>query len=251
LISQLLLIAASGALGSAHCVGMCGGFAAMVGMPARSAWAALSRQLAYSGGRIATYSMLGVMAGYAGIRLATSSWLPNALNVVAVLTILCGLFLMFEGARAAGTRLLPRRRRAIAIHPCLSTGLVSAFLKSPGLPHAFLAGTFTGFLPCGLVYGFLALAAAERDPLRGMGVMFAFGLGTVPLMVLTGVGSAALTATVRRRVLRLAAVCVALTGALTVYRGVGFFRMTPTEPVQCPFCAASNANGEDEQHDDR
>jgi uncharacterized protein len=240
---QLLLILCSGALGSAHCVGMCGGFAAMVGMPARSPRAVIARQLAYSAGRITTYSMLGALAGYAGTRLAKSACLPAIVNVVAMMTIVCGLFLVFEGCGAAGWRIFPRRRNNSGFHPCLSTGLLSAFLKTPGLHQAFLAGFSTGFLPCGLVYGFLALAAAECDPLRGAGVMLAFGLGTVPLMVLAGVGSAALTVAVRRKVLRLAAVCVVITGVLTVYRGCGFLGTTSPESTTCPFCSTSNPSG--------
>lgn len=236
---QLLLIVMSGALGSAHCLGMCGGFAAMVGMPARSSRTAIARQLAYSLGRITTYAMLGGLAGYAGTRLANSVWLANVVNVAAVMTVLCGLFLVVEGWRSAGLRIFPRRRTAIAFYPCLSTGLVGAFLRTPGLLHAFVAGTMTGFLPCGLVYGFLALSAAERDPIRGMAVMLAFGFGTVPLMMLAGIGSAALNVAVRQKVLRVAALCVAMTGGLTVYRGYCFFRMTPTEPVACPFCSTS------------
>ncbi len=242
MIGQLALVAVSGVLGSAHCLGMCGGFAMLVGMPARGRRAILMRQGAYSAGRIMTYAMLGVLAGYAGVRLSRSSMVPQAINVAAVLSILCGLFLVIEGLLAGGIRLWPRRRAASSCGGCLSTGLFRAFLRTPGLHHAFLAGILTGFLPCGLVYGFLALAAAERDPLRGMAVMGAFGLGTVPLMVLAGVGSAALSVVARQRLLRVAALCVALTGALTIYRGVGFLTVTETaEAPPCPFCSATEA----------
>lgn len=243
MVSQLLLIAVSGALGSAHCLGMCGGFATMVGMSAGSPRTALARQLAYSSGRISTYSMLGALSGYFGSRLANSTWLPDIVNAVAVLTILCGLFLMREGCRAAGIRVFRRPAQALAFHPCLSAGLVSAFLKAPGLHDAFLAGTLTGCLPCGLVYGFLALAAAAMDPLTGLCVMAAFGIGTVPLMVLAGLGSAALTVAIRKRVLRVAAICVAITGALTVYRGFGYLQTAPAQTIVCPFCTNSNAAG--------
>ena len=66
-----------------------GGFAAIVGMPARSPRAVIARQLAYSAGRITTYSMLGALAGYAGTRLAKSACLPAIVNVVAVMTVVC------------------------------------------------------------------------------------------------------------------------------------------------------------------
>jgi sulfite exporter TauE/SafE len=232
---DLLLIATSGLLGSAHCVGMCGGFAVLVGIPVSGAGRLLVRQLTYSAGRIVTYSMLGGIAGYAGVRLTNSSLIPGAVNVAAVLSILCGLFLIVEGAIASGFTLFRRAPRMSFCDGCGPGSIFSAFLRSPGWHHAFLAGLLTGFLPCGLVYGFLALAAAERDPLRGMAVMAAFGVGTVPLMVCTGLGSRALSAASRRRLLRIAAVCVVLTGGLTVFRGYGFLRSANAAPA-CPFC---------------
>jgi sulfite exporter TauE/SafE len=43
-----------------------------------------------------------------------------------------------------------------------------------------------GFLPCGLLYGALAAAAASEDPLSGAFAMIAFALGTVPALVAVG-----------------------------------------------------------------
>ncbi len=52
--------------------------------------------------------------------------------------------------------------------------------------------------------------------------MAAFGLGTVPVMVLTGSGALMLKLAARRQLFRLAAVCVIVTGLVTIARGVGF-----------------------------
>ncbi len=240
---QLLLVLLSGMLGSAHCLGMCGGFAVLVGMPARSLRPLIVRQLAYSAGRIFTYSILGGLAGYVGVRLANSPLLPKAINVAAVLSMACGIVLVVEGLRAAGVRLWRRSSAGSACGGCLSTGMFSAFLRSPGNLNAFLGGLLTGFLPCGLVYGFLALAAAERDPLRGLGIMAAFGLGTVPLMVIAGMGIAVMSLGTRRRLLRLAAVSVVVTGALTLFRGYGFLMAgEPSAGQSCPFCNVQSSN---------
>lgn len=72
------------------------------------------------------------------------------------------------------------------IIPCLSGGLLGSLLRTPGWQAAFMAGLLTGFLPCGLVYAYLALATSTNDPLSGLTIMIAFGLGTMPLMILTG-----------------------------------------------------------------
>ena len=55
---------------------------------------------------------------------------------------------------------------------------------SPLAPLAF--GVANGFLPCPLVYAFLARAAASGGPVPGMATMLAFGLGTFPAMLLMG-----------------------------------------------------------------
>ena len=82
----------------------------------------------------------------------------------------------------------------------------------------FVAGVANGFLPCGLVYAFLAMAVATQDVGRGAVVMIAFGLGTVPAMMAIGCGATLLSHTARLRVYRLAAVFVVIAGAATIYR---------------------------------
>ncbi|MCA9056350.1 MAG: sulfite exporter TauE/SafE family protein, partial [Planctomycetaceae bacterium] len=144
------------------------------------------------------------------------------------------------GLRSAGFSLWRKNVSGETCGGCLTSPLLMTFLKAPGLHNAFLAGLMTGFLPCGLVYAFLALAAARTNPLEGMAVMTAFGLGTIPLMVLTGIGSTLLSAVTRQRLLRAAAWCVVLTGMLTVVRGAGFLRAaSEAETPACPFCAGS------------
>ena len=69
-MTELLAMFAGGLLGSAHCVGMCGGFAAIVGASRRSMPRAITRQLTYSLGRVFTYSFLGTVGGYAGLQLS-------------------------------------------------------------------------------------------------------------------------------------------------------------------------------------
>ena len=84
----LPLVFLGGLLGSAHCVGMCGGFALLIGSGARSARANLARQIVYSLGRIFTYSACGAAVGYAGLRLSDD--LPSVVNAQALLAIVAG-----------------------------------------------------------------------------------------------------------------------------------------------------------------
>ncbi|MFV0444032.1 MAG: sulfite exporter TauE/SafE family protein [Planctomycetaceae bacterium] len=234
---ELVMIFVAGLLGSSHCVGMCGGFAMLVGLNSPARWRGLERQCVYSVGRIFTYVMLGGVAGLLGHRLTTFGLTNQILRVAAGLCVIAGLFLVYEGLKSAGFLLGRRTVSGKSCGGCLSSSVLQHFLQGPKLHSAFLGGILTGYLPCGLVYAFLALAAARMNPVEGMAVMGAFGLGTVPLMVLAGVGSTFLTVSGRQRLLRAAAWCVVLTGVLTVVRGASFLQ-ADVDPSRgaCPFC---------------
>ena len=232
-MTPLWLTMLGGLLGSSHCVGMCGGFAAIVGLRTGSLAGNLRAQLIYSAGRLMSYATLGAIAGFAGQRLSDS--LPKMINVPAVLCLAAGLFLVREGLLATG--LFARRITGSSTTGCLLGPLFSTILQTPGARNTFAAGIITGLLPCGLVYAFVSLAASSGDLLLGASTMLAFGLGTVPWMVVTGCGAALLSWTARQRLWQVAAWSVVLTGLLTVGRGVGFLQWQPEpQPVSCPFC---------------
>ena len=71
-MTPLWLTMLGGLLGSSHCVGMCGGFAAIVGLRTGSMAGNLRAQLIYSAGRLMSYATLGAIAGFAGQRLSDS-----------------------------------------------------------------------------------------------------------------------------------------------------------------------------------
>ena len=60
------------------------------------------------------------------------------------------------------------------------------------LIQALGLGLIWGLLPCGLVYSVLLIAATTAEPASGGMVMIAFGLGTMPAMIATGVSASKL-----------------------------------------------------------
>ena len=82
------------------------------------------------------------------------------------------------------------------------------------LPRALGLGLLWGLLPCGLVYSMLLIAATSASPADGALIMLAFGAGTTPAMLMTGLGAARLSQAMRRKRTRLGA------GALIVVIGV-------------------------------
>lgn len=228
------LVFMTGMLGAAHCVGMCGPFVLTLGGSAPSLRVNVGRQLCYTAGRVFTYSTLGTVAGFAGWRL--QKFIPTGVHTAAWLAIGAGLFLLYQGLMATG--ILRRRGIAGQHSPCLAGTFLGTFLTTPGKTTSFLAGLLTGLLPCGLLYGMLALAASARDPLLGWATMATFGLGTAPVMLLTGCGGSLLSLTVRRHLMRVAAWCLVLTGIVAVARGASFLSQPEPERGACPFCHA-------------
>lgn len=226
------LIFAGGLLGSAHCVGMCGAFVLALGSHGRGLAAGLGRQVVYGLGRVFTYSAGGVAAGYAGARLAHEVTL--LVNVQALLAVVAGVLLLVQGLAAVGV--LRRLPWFSARGPCLGPAFFGALLRETRLRSVFLGGVVNGLLPCGLVYAYLALAASAGGPLRGGATLAVFGLGTLPVLALLGCGSQ-LLGRAARPLLRLAAWCVVLTGALAIARGVEAWQLpAASHPPACPLC---------------
>lgn len=222
------LLFLGGLLGSTHCVGMCGGMAVALGWGSPTWRRNLVRQLAYSGGRVFTYSIAGGLVAAGGLRLSRIDlgWGDPS----AWLALLAGIVLIVQGLVTA--RLVACR--SVAGSPCLASGLFRGFLTAPGLGNAFAAGMLTGFLPCGLLYGFLALAASSQQPLVGAAMMSVFAAGTIPLMLLVGVGASRLRPAVRQGLMFLAVASIVVTGGLSMARGVK--ALATNEAARCPYC---------------
>lgn len=232
-MSELPLIFLSGLLGAGHCVGMCGAFAVAIGWNTRGPRENLIRQCCYSAGRTSTYTFLGAVAGFAGQQLQFK--LGFLSSVQSILSIVAGVLLI--GAGLAATGFFPARRWLSRITSCPAAAQMKALLTSPSRWSVFVAGLATGFLPCGLIYAMLILAAGSMSVGSGAVIMAVFGLGTIPMMLSTGLGSSLLSVAARSRLLRLAACSMILMGGLTVARGASQWRSNGDgdKPV-CPFC---------------
>ena len=194
MIAALAAALLAGLVGSLHCIGMCGAFAA-------SCTRARGGLPAWHVGRIATYGLLGGLAGAAGNLLPGPAWLPAALAAV----LLCWFALGLAG-------LVPEPR---LVPPGL-THLGARAARSTSPSAQFVFGVVNGFLPCGLVYSALSIPVALADPLGGVLAMVAFGAGTVPALSLAALGlrRLVLSSLWRRRVL---ALLVLTTGLWTIW----------------------------------
>ncbi len=213
---EYIAVFSGGLLGSAHCIGMCGPLAAAIGASDKLFWLILRRQLIYSAGRIATYAFLGAVGGAVGMRLG--QFRTPLIGVQQAFSILAGLIMLYVALSVLG--LIPFQRRKSCAPGGLLAPLFTHFLSAPGPFGFFTAGLATGFLPCGLVYSFLAMAVAGGAVLHGMALMACFGLGTVPAMVLVGCGGNLLGRAARARVMQAAACFIFVMGIASIVRAL-------------------------------
>jgi sulfite exporter TauE/SafE len=155
----------TGVLGSAHCFGMCGGISGLFAVNASvtTLRAQIPKAIVYNLGRILSYAVLGGLVALLG--KTTVDLIPKMATPVRLAS---GILIILVGLQLKG--LVPVET----------------------LPQALGLGIIWGWLPCGLVYSVLLLAVTTTDIVSGALVMVAFGLGTMPAMLATGVSASKL-----------------------------------------------------------
>jgi sulfite exporter TauE/SafE len=179
---------ALGLVASGHCMVMCGGITAALGVAtARRADGRPRRALllGYQLGRVASYALAGLLfAGIAGraIALLDTGGVRTTMRLTSALALLLGALVASGMLRDPGsgvgrvlwTRLAPLGRRLLPV---------------ANLPRAFAFGMVWGWMPCGFVYTVLLIATASLDPWQGAATMAAFGIGTAPALLAASVGA--------------------------------------------------------------
>lgn len=176
-----------GLLGGTHCVGMCGGIVGALTVQvqpvpgARRQWPI---HLAYNLGRILTYAFNGALMGAVG---SLGMLYGGALPLQITLYVLANLMLVALGLYLTGfTRLLaPLERLGHGLWRRIQPA-TRRFLPARSVRQALPLGMLWGFIPCGLTYSVLATALVTGSAARGAGLMLAFGLGTLPNLLLAG-----------------------------------------------------------------
>ncbi|RVU30605.1 sulfite exporter TauE/SafE family protein [Neptunomonas marina] len=168
-----------GLLGSAHCMGMCGGIAATIGL--RQHQKRIDHLLGYNFGRVISYSIAGALVGSLGF-LLKGEILGLALRTFAgLLLIAMGLYI----AKWWQGLLQVEKLGGYAWH--FIQPFAARLLPVESAKQAITLGFFWGWLPCGLVYSTLLWSATAQSASQSALLMLAFGVGTLPAMLLTGI----------------------------------------------------------------
>jgi sulfite exporter TauE/SafE len=234
LFSNLALAFVTGLISSfGHCLGMCGGIVAIYSarqapQPSENRQGIVSRIVSFLPlhlGRITTYTFFGALIGLAGSLLDKAGGLMGWQGLFSVLV---------------GIAMLLVSLSLLGILPPIEATLVS--LTKGNTPMTRMRGLFGkrsfwatltlgilwGFLPCGLVFAMLVLAARAQSLLGGALTMLSFGLGTVPTLIGFGLAANLLSPKLRGSLQSVAAILLMLFAVQTVLRGLAVANVIPS-----------------------
>lgn len=200
-LGTLLII---GLLTSVHCVAMCGGInlTQSIQTSTKSSSPFISG-FYYNAGRIASYTLIGGVVGGLGSVVTLSGPFEGAIALGAsVFMMIMGITMLnlFPGLR----RLVPRMPRFIATR----VGHAKLHLRH----RPFVIGMLNGLMPCGPLQAMQLYALSTGNAADGALAMFAFSLGTVPLMLGFSAISSMLSHRFTTRMLEFSAVLVLVLG---------------------------------------
>lgn len=231
-----------GLLGGVHCAAMCGGLVMavehrhgerLVALRRTTPWRLGLEALVMHAGRIASYALLGAVAGGLGGTVWRQQWLPlqrGALAFGAALLCVYGVALV---ARAVWPRTVAGRPggtwRVALVRAWTGVGTAAARSAVGRLARAgiagrpmlerFLTGLAWGWMPCGMTLSVLAVALVAGNAAAGALTMAAFGLGTLPNLVAMSGAAGWLRRRARRPAWRIAGgLAVAAFGAVGLVR---------------------------------
>ncbi|AFI04283.1 sulfite exporter TauE/SafE family protein [Helicobacter cetorum] len=210
-LSFLGMFLAALSMSIGHCVGMCGGIVSAFSQMRFSKVASFSYQFTchalYNLGRISTYMFLGAIFAGLGNVLSVSMFFKG------VLFISMGAFLILLALFGAKIEKLSFQIPFISI-------LIKKTLHSKSVLALYLLGVLNGFLPCMMVYSFLASATLSHSVFMGAMLGLSFGLGTSMPLFLMGMILSRISISYRKFFNLLSKFLMGVFGLYVLYMGV-------------------------------
>jgi sulfite exporter TauE/SafE/copper chaperone CopZ len=236
-----------GLLTSVHCIAMCGGINLSQSLRRSSEQLAVNSErltagnegtgqvlftvhgslllpgVLYNGGRLVSYTAVGIAVGALGSVITVSDHFRN------IVLLLAGLLMAIMGINMLG--LFPALRRFAPKVPGFFAKKADGQKTGRG---PFVIGFLNGFMPCGPLQAMQLYALSSASPIRGGLSMFLFCAGTIPLMFTLGAAGGILSgkkgSAFSRRAMQVGAVLVAAMGVVMFangWSGAGFDRANP------------------------
>ncbi|MFP3090016.1 sulfite exporter TauE/SafE family protein [Treponema sp. TIM-1] len=235
-----------GLVTSVHCVAMCGGINLSQCIPQTRPeggrrWETLLPSILYNGGRVLSYTAVGIIVGALGSVITVSGRFQGAVQLAAgVFMVMMGINMLgiFQGS--VGTTL-----RRFSLHmPKIFAKKIDE--QKTGNKSPLIIGLLNALMPCGPLQAMQLYALSTGSPIAGGISMFLFSMGTVPLMFGIGALSSVLSKKFTLRVMKAGAVLVTVLG-MTMFTngwnlaGINFNPLDSIRAAFNPFAAPSGA----------
>jgi sulfite exporter TauE/SafE len=177
-----------GLAASGHCLAMCGGISAALGVATAKradGHPRTSLLVAYQIGRMLSYALAGGLIGGALgfiVRWLDVDAVHTSLRVLSAVALIAAALVAFGALRDPGSRI------GKLVWPRLAP-IGRRLLPVTGVTRALGFGMVWGWMPCGFAYTMILIAALEQDALRSAATMLAFGIGTAPAMIAVAFGA--------------------------------------------------------------
>ena len=214
--SLIYMAFVTGLLGTGHCIGMCGGLVSALSLSDAGRQGGWFFHLLYNLGRISTYTFIGAVVGWLGSALA---YTDRFKMVTRSLLIGSDVFVILVGLGTAGLFTWLNVSKLGFPGPMkVMTLAVAGLRRLPPAISALPLGLLFGFIPCGYLYAVAITAAQSASVATGALMLFAFGLGTAPSLLLFGGAAHWLSGRARTWMLRIAGLVVAGMGVINLIK---------------------------------
>ena len=209
-----------GLMTSVHCIAMCGGINVSQCLSENKKFSGLYPVM-YNLGRAVSYTVIGFVLGFAGMLFGTGENLGVSSIIQGLIKSFAGIYMVIMGVNMLG--FVPQIKRLTFHLP----NFIGKFRVKNSQP--FVVGLLNGFMPCGPLQSIQLVALATGNPFTGGLSMFAFSLGTVPLMLGLGSLVSVLGKRFTDRMMTVGAILVTVMGLAMVSQGASLTGMIKSE----------------------
>ncbi len=199
--------------GSLHCLGMCGPIALSLPFQDTSMSKTLYRAMSYNLGRVVGYGIFGIIPGLLG-HLIYIGEMQSSLSILLGVLIIAGVIGVYSKNIFPNSGLIQKMDYKIQT-------LMRRLLRVGSRKKLFQIGIVNAFIPCGMVYIALAGSVLQPSVLQSVVYMMAFGIGTIPLMLVPCLSSNLIKVRTRRRLKKIVPIFMCGLGILFLMRGLG------------------------------
>jgi sulfite exporter TauE/SafE len=211
---------AIGIASSLHCIGMCGGISALLSSTCPSQNQRPLVILLYNVGRLTSYSLMGFLLGTLVYSLVE---LSNINSLLSMLRVFSGIILIMLGLYISKIWFGIQRIEKLGRHVwAYISPIAQQLIPLKKVWYALPLGFLWGWLPCGLVYSMLTWSLASGSGVKGGLIMFFFGLGTLPSMILMASSTTIMSQVVRPAYRLVSGMMIVLYGCYILAGSIGF-----------------------------